>query len=57
MGANVRSAANRHLGTFSFPARPGRAAAARLADRVVLPMSPAALSCLRLGLPADYLYS
>jgi len=33
------------------------ARAARLADRVVLPMSPAALSCERLGLPADYLYS
>ena len=26
------------------------------ADRVVLPTSPAALSCLRLGLPATYLY-
>lgn len=28
----------------------------RLADRVVLPPGPAAQSCLRLGLPADYLH-
>jgi uncharacterized protein (DUF2236 family) len=30
--------------------------AARLADRIVLPSSPAVQSCLRLGLPADYLF-
>jgi len=30
--------------------------AARIADRVMLPSSPAVQSCLRLGLPADYLY-
>jgi uncharacterized protein (DUF2236 family) len=30
--------------------------AARLADRVVLPSSPAVQACLRLGLPADYLF-
>ena len=27
------------------------------ADRILMPTSPAALSCLRLGLPASYLYS
>ncbi|TCH99879.1 DUF2236 domain-containing protein [Roseococcus sp. SYP-B2431] len=31
-------------------------AVARLADRLMLPSSPAVQSCLRLGLPADYLY-
>lgn len=31
--------------------------AGRLADRLMLPSSPAVQSCLRLGLPADYLYS
>jgi uncharacterized protein (DUF2236 family) len=31
--------------------------AGRLADRLVLPSSPAVQSCLRLGLPADYLVS
>ena len=30
--------------------------AARAADRIMLPSSPAVQSCLRLGLPADYLY-
>ena len=30
--------------------------AGRLADRLMLPSSPAVQSCLRLGLPADYLY-
>jgi uncharacterized protein (DUF2236 family) len=30
--------------------------AARIADRTLLPSSPAVQSCLRLGLPADYLY-
>ena len=30
--------------------------AARTADRILLPSSPAVQSCLRLGLPADYLY-
>jgi uncharacterized protein (DUF2236 family) len=30
--------------------------AARAADRIILPSSPAVLSCLRLGLPSDYLY-
>lgn len=30
--------------------------AARVADRIMLPSSPAVQSCLRLGLPADYLY-
>jgi len=33
------------------------ARAARLADRVILAEGPAAQSCVRLGLPADYLYS
>ena len=32
-------------------------ATARLADQLMLPSSPAVQSCLRLGLPADYLYS
>lgn len=31
-------------------------AVARAADRLMLPSSPAVQSCLRLGLPADYLY-
>jgi len=31
-------------------------AAARFYDRLLLPSSPAVRSCLRLGLPADYLY-
>ena len=30
--------------------------AGRLADRIMLRASPAVQSCLRLGLPADYLY-
>lgn len=30
--------------------------AGRLADRLLLPSSPAVQSCLRMGLPADYLY-
>lgn len=36
--------------------RPIVRAAARAADRLMLPSSPAVQSCLRLGLPADYLY-
>ncbi|MBS0521016.1 MAG: DUF2236 domain-containing protein [Proteobacteria bacterium] len=36
--------------------RPLVRAAGALADRVMLPSSPAVQSCLRLGLPADYLY-
>jgi hypothetical protein len=30
--------------------------AARLSERIILRSSPAVQSCLRLGLPADYLY-
>jgi uncharacterized protein (DUF2236 family) len=31
--------------------------AGAVADRIVLPTSPAVQSCVRLGLPANYLYS
>jgi hypothetical protein len=43
-----------------FGLRPGEAALVRqagaLSDRILLRGSPAVQACLRLGLPADYLY-
>jgi hypothetical protein len=52
--------ARRRLDLEGLGLRPGEEALIRqlgaAADRIPLPSSPAAQSCLRLGLPADWLY-